>query len=372
MKKEIVIIHPLFRGGGGENVCLNVIEALQNNFELTLVYSGKEINLEKLNHFFGTSIYDDKIKLLHVPSPNKGVILNVRLIERYLRKKLSRYNLLFSTSSDMDFGKRGIQYVHYPRFARDNNFSLVKKIYRFFCDLVSSYSKEKMKENLTLTNSKWTAEKIKEAYNIESTVIYPPVKDDFPEVPWEEKENTFICAGRIDPGKNIERNIEIIKKAREVYPEIKLYIAGIPGKKAYYNKIKKLVESNPDWVVLKGNLSKEELHSLMTRCRYGIHGMDEEHFGIVVAEMLKAGVIPFVPNGGGQVEIVKENENLVYNSKEDAVEKIINVLQDNSLQEIVREELKEHSKNFSEKKFKEEILNTVESFIKENENPNNI
>ncbi len=367
--KKIAILHSSFSRGGGTDLCLKIIEPLIKKYEMDFIYAGDKIDIEKINKFYGTSFSQNSFRKIHLLKGRKGTVLKSRILQKYFHKHNNLYTLPFSTCNEMDFKKKGIQYIHYPVF-KDNypeKFPLLKRLYRRGCKYISTYSEDRMKENLTLTNSKWTAEKIKEAYSIESTVIYPPVKDDFPEIPWEEKENAFICAGRIDPSKNIERNIEIIKKVREVYPEIKLYIAGIPGKKAYYNKIKKLVGNNSAWVVLKDNLSKEELHNLMTRCRYGIHGMDEEHYGIVVAEMLKAGAIPFVPNGGGQVEIVKENQNLVYNSKEDAVEKIINVLQDNSLQEIVREELKEHSKNFSEKKFKEEILNTVESFIKENE-----
>jgi glycosyltransferase involved in cell wall biosynthesis len=94
--------------------------------------------------------------------------------------------------------------------------------------------------------------------------------------------------------------------------------------------------------------------------------MDEEHFGIAVAEIVKAGAIPFVPNDGGQIEIVKENQNLVYNNKKEAVEKITNILKSPSLQKNLHEEIREHGKNFSEKKFKEEIKKIVEDFIKNN------
>ena len=42
----------------------------------------------------------------------------------------------------------------------------------------------------------------------------------------------------------------------------------------------------------------------MASHRYGIHGMREEHFGMAPAEMVRAGVIVWVPRGGGQMEIV--------------------------------------------------------------------
>ena len=50
--------------------------------------------------------------------------------------------------------------------------------------------------------------------------------------------------------------------------------------------------------------------------------MEEEHFGMVVAEMIKAACIVFVPKGGGQVEIVGEDERMIYDDMIEASEKI--------------------------------------------------
>jgi glycosyltransferase involved in cell wall biosynthesis len=45
----------------------------------------------------------------------------------------------------------------------------------------------------------------------------------------------------------------------------------------------------------------------MPTFRYGIHGMLDEHFGMAPAELAAAGCIVFVPNDGGQVEIVDDD-----------------------------------------------------------------
>ncbi|MCI0453956.1 MAG: hypothetical protein L0Y68_03040, partial [Candidatus Dadabacteria bacterium] len=66
-----------------------------------------------------------------------------------------------------------------------------------------------MKNNITLVNSDWTGNKIREFYGIEPTTVYPPVPGDFAEMPWEKKENGFVCVGRISPGKRFETVIEI-------------------------------------------------------------------------------------------------------------------------------------------------------------------
>ena len=61
----------------------------------------------------------------------------------------------------------------------------------------------------------------------------------------------------------------------------------------------------------------------MATHRYGIHGMREEHFGMAPAEMARAGCIVWVPRGGGQMEIVGREPVLMYDSEDDAVEKIV-------------------------------------------------
>ena len=54
--------------------------------------------------------------------------------------------------------------------------------------------------------------------------------------------------------------------------------------------------------------------------------MREEHFGMAPAEMVRAGMIVWVPNGGGQVEIVGNDPRLVYESDEQAIDQIVQVL----------------------------------------------
>ena len=50
--------------------------------------------------------------------------------------------------------------------------------------------------------------------------------------------------------------------------------------------------------------------------------MREEHFGMAPAEMARAGCIVWVPRGGGQMEIVGREPALMYESDDEAVEKI--------------------------------------------------
>ena len=81
--------------------------------------------------------------------------------------------------------------------------------------------------------------------------------------------------------------------------------------------------------------------------------------------MVKGGCLVFVPNGGGQIEIVKRKE-LIYDSKEDAIKKIKKVLSDRNLQKDLLNFLKEHSKIFSVDEFKRKTKEIIKKFLEKN------
>ena len=96
----------------------------------------------------------------------------------------------------------------------------------------------------------------------------------------------------------------------------------------------------------------------------GFYGRANETFGISVAEMVKAGCIPFVPSGGGPEEIVGENPNLIFHNNGEAVAKIVSVLSDEKLAGSLAETMKERALLFSVDKFRAELINLVDRMIK--------
>jgi ribosome-associated translation inhibitor RaiA len=80
--------------------------------------------------------------------------------------------------------------------------------------------------------------------------------------------------------------------------------------------------------------------------------------------MVKAGCIVFVPGEGGQAEIVN-HRSLIYNSVEDAVEKIDTVLRKPQLQAELREHLKNQGTKFSTNAFMEGLRAAAEKFLSE-------
>lgn len=224
-----------------------------------------------------------------------------------------------------------------------------------------------MKQNLSLANSDWTSQLINEVYGIPTTTVYPPVPVDFPTVPWEEREDGFVCIGRLDPAKRYEVLIEIVERVRARVPAAHLHIIANPllsrsEFRQYYQKMRRLVGDHAGWVTLHESISRQELTQLVARHRYGLHGMVEEHFGIAVAEMTLAGCIVFAPNSGGQVEILGHDERLLYDGVHDAVAKIQRVMDHPDQQVDLRQSLAPRQKLYSTETFARRMREIVRGF----------
>ena len=226
-----------------------------------------------------------------------------------------------------------------------------------------------MKQNLTLVNSNWTGSKFKERHGCEAVTLYPPVPGNFPEVPWEEREDGFVCIGRISPEKELEKLIGIVGKLRPHGKNVHLHIIGTTDNRSYYQKISRLARDNASWITLNENISRNELTRIVTQHRYGIHGMREEHLGIAVAEMIRGGCIVFAPRGGGQMEVIGNDDRLLYNTADEAALKIEQVMENSHLQNALRSHLAARRELFSAERFCREMRVFVRDFLAQQANP---
>ena len=301
-------------------------------------------------------------------------LLKYHLLIRYFKKSKKHFDVLFGTYKEIDFGRKGIQYIHFPdldlkKYNLDLPFftkiyykiNFIGNLYKNLCYLLSGYKEGNMKKNITLVNSGWTKDRVKKIFDVDSMVIYPPVLDDFIDKKWDEKENGFICVGRVVPVKGIESIINIIQLVRARGFDTHIHFVGPITDTAYYDKIKK-IDKEGRYIHFEGMVSRDKLVSMLLDHKYGINGRKDEHFGIAVVEIIKAGCIVFVPNGGGQIEIV-DNSSLIFENDEDAVEKIIKVLTDNNFQYSLKEHLSKRANLFSVKRFMEDIKKTIDKSI---------
>ena len=61
-----------------------------------------------------------------------------------------------------------------------------------------------------------------------------------------------------------------------------------------------------DYVILRPNIPLEELIKIIRKAKVYFHPKSGEHFGISIAEAMAAGLVPIVPDVGGQTEFVPQ------------------------------------------------------------------
>ncbi|MCL4395508.1 MAG: glycosyltransferase [Chloroflexi bacterium] len=372
-KKHLLVVDPVLNPpGGGPCVAVWALQALREIYSVDLL-TWEPVRFDEINRFFGTSLEAREFSCAHAPAwlcalvaldPDPYSFQRVAIMMRLARLRRRRYDLILSFMDEVSFGTRAIQYMHFPYMMRifGDEQRLIKTpgllgrcqaafFKRRPWRLISGFTFEDMSRNHTLVNSRWTGEHVKSAYGIEPTVLYPPVPGDFPDIPWEQRENGFVCIGRISGEKRFETIVEILSSIRARGNPVHLHIIGTFGGqrvgREYYSLVQRLAREHADWVTLEENVSRERLAELVSRHRYGIHAFEEEHFGIAVAEMIRGGCIVFVPNSGGQLEIVGADSRIRYDSIDDAVKKIQRVLEDGEAQRDLQAVLSERAKLFS-------------------------
>jgi glycosyltransferase involved in cell wall biosynthesis len=230
------------------------------------------------------------------------------------------------------------------------------------CDGVARVHSDVWKQNLTLANSHWSAQRLLKKYGIASQVVYPPVAIDFPLVPFSERDCGFVCLGRVSPEKCVHSVIAILQKVRERGHDVHLHILGGIDDSDYGRKVRSLAEQASEWVHLEGWVQGEHKIKLLTTHRFGIHARPNEPFGIAVAEMVQAGCLVFVPNEGGQVEIVNQPA-LAFADEAEAVEKIHAVLSDQAMQAKLLDGLRRGRNAFAVGTFVETMRRVVGDFV---------
>lgn len=380
--RRVGVVHPMFttrgvfHGGGGEAVCAHVLEALQDDYEVTLL-TFDSVNLEEMNLRFGTALSPDRIQIRLLSYPPglapllqghttlNGVTKN--LAAQQARRLRHKYDLLISTYNEMDLGEPGLQYIHFPDMALwlppELESALARRlpvrwVRRRALAVMSGFSYARMKRNKTLVNSRWTKRLVHQVHGIDAEVLYPPLRFDFPKVPWEQKEPGFVCVGRLFPNKRVHVIIEIVRQLRMSGIDTHLHIIGSLPDPEYGAEILRLCERHKDWCTYEGAPDRLRLVELLARHRFGIHAMEHEHFGIAVAEMAAAGAVVFIPAGGGQTEIVPFPE-LQYTSVEDAVAKVAAVFRDPVHARELHERLQRQMHSFSPTYFASRVRELV-------------
>ncbi len=222
--------------------------------------------------------------------------------------------------------------------------SFIKKPLRRF-DIKSAQNPDYL-----ITNSKFVQKWVKEKYNRDSTVIYPPVEvEDF--YISDDKEDYFITVGRIVKCKRFEIIVEAFKINGK-----KLIIVGDGSARKDLEK-----NSTPN-IHFVGFKNKDELKGLLAKARAFVFAAEED-FGIAIVEALAAGLPVLAYSGGASQELINNNNGILYDRQDPLVlNKALNKFLEKE-NEFNSVDIRESAKRFSKQRFQNEFKAFVEGTV---------
>ena len=345
-RARLLFVQPSFQPpGGGNGVAAWMLQTLVADYDIT-VLTWEPLVVDDVNRFYGTSLdrrdlrvatIAPTIRHLFAAMPTSMALLRAAVLTAHAREWARAFDATVSANNEGEYGRPHVQYVHYPMYLRPRPRSDLRwyhrstrllNAYYALADRLLDASFDRLAECHTFVNSDWTGRRYLALYgrgHLET--LHPPIRTSFPAVPWEARENGFVCIGRIDPQKRIETMIEIVGGVRRRLPDAHLHVVGTRAQRSYFRRVMDFARRFP-WVHVHERVPHDEVVRLIAQHRFGLHAMVDEHFGMAPAEMICGGCLVWVHDSGGQVEIVERDPRFVFRGPTDAVEKICALLDD--------------------------------------------
>lgn len=153
----------------------------------------------------------------------------------------------------------------------------------------------------SLANTRWTAAMMHRDGARARAVLYPPI-DAAPPPPGPRDPHHILALGRIVPAKRLPDAVAICDALRALGHPVTLQIMG-RGTGRSLHALQRLARTRP-WLTLSTDATDAERSAALSRATLGLHCCRGEHFGIAVAEMIGAGILPLVHDSGGVCELV--------------------------------------------------------------------
>lgn len=337
---------------GGELYMLTIAEFLSKDNEVNVFWDDKEI-LNRAARRFDLDL--TRIKLVE-----NIFSKDFSAKEKFLRTlRYDKIIYLSDGSIPLLFPKKLIVHFQAPLLSKNIPSSekskalLIKKV---FC------------------NSKFTKSYIDKAFNLNSKVLYPPVRSIEGS---EKKEKYILTVGRYQPYENgadfkkIGLLIEVFKKFYENNKDWKMKIV-TSVRRVDEEEFNKRIRANIDnsiEIIKNGEFNDVQNAYKKSMIYWHAAGYGEdidnhpervEHFGMSTVEAMTSGCVPIVVNLGGQKEIVKANENgFLWNTKEELLRITERISNDEKEREKISKNARKISGEYSKKRFCEELSKII-------------
>jgi len=346
-KMKATVIHPSFANfGGAELYAINVVKVLVEMGFSVKVYTLEEGDLLRYIGKLARSVKCIAVRPLLKTSSFYDILLNAYSFLKVKRFVDFNSNIVINTKANEVPVEADVCVVHYPLGYALYHWDRVPlgagvdpkyvsglfwRLYiQPFRVLFYRISRRLKSCKAIVTNSRWTAQLLKELGGMDSTVVYPPVDIDNPDLRTEEKgrESLVVTVSRFDPSKTLEAVLYVAKHV----PEAKFVLMGRVSDEAsyrYYHRMKSLRDGfSLRNVYLLPNLGDDAKKRILSKAKVYFHPTIGEHLGVAVLEGLAHGAIPVVHSfSGACIDIVRDSRyGYCYSTYKEAASIIENII----------------------------------------------
>ena len=295
--------------GGAEIYGLLMAESLEVNNEVSIIAfkpKKNDFNLENIFLKYGVqkfhTIFVDYFNLKHTIGTQ---------VRHKMNKVLGNYDLFINCSHGRLKGLKNVFSVHLIHFPSKR-----------YAGFLSGFKNKQYIDSYQgfICNSEYTRKYLKEYWNVDGVVVYPPIAmEPLKAETLVKKEKLILAVDRLVSDKKILEMISAFKELNKNYPnDFRFVIIGNKDNKEleYYQKI--VEASKGGRIEIYHDLKKSELVEWYKKAAIFWHakGYGEEldpemaeHFGMTTAEAMANGCVPVVINKAGQKEIVDHGKD---------------------------------------------------------------
>ena len=359
--KKILVVDWLEKYGGAERVltalnrqfdfekCYTLINIMSNN-DLTKVFLNKNVQIIESNLKFLKSnfrylffLFPYFISKFENDKENKLIISSSFSVAKGFKKKTGQLHICYYQARNQRYiwDNEKIYFSTWQSLILAPILNLLRRI-----DI--NHSK---RPDHIIANSHFVKNWIKKTYNLDSTVIYPPVDTSLFKLE-KNKKDYFITTARLEPYKRVDLLVKAFNQSKDT-----LYIVGDGSMKS---RLESTSDSN---IKFFDFLEPDEVKQLVSKAKAFVHAGIED-FGIAPVEAQSTGTPVIAYNKGGLSETVVEGKTGVFFNSQ-SVEAILEALTRFKKIEFDYEFISMHAAQFSEKNFATNIRNYIDSKIKE-------
>jgi glycosyltransferase involved in cell wall biosynthesis len=375
--------------GGAERSVATLAHALAADHDVEIVHHRPDLSAKKLGMFASLDLRP--VRFRHVPWPDTSWshCTSSNPITRFRAAKAWQAGLSDAADLFVTFthgvppfchANAGILVVLFPVFERQALWpwadagptSAWKRTTRrayYEWEWRQRFDTYETKLSISAFTRHWT----KQWWDLDTSVVYPPVDTEMPAVP---KRNVILSVGRFATAGLSKRHLDLVtlfRRMRLRHPERWTYrCTGALGDSAadrlYFSRVWHMAD--PDCHV-EANLSRRQLKRAFGAAKLFWHasGLDDgtrpelaEHFGIVTVEAMAAGCVPLVADTGGQREIVRDGiDGWRWSTLEELADMTRRVAADDALRRRMAVEARSRAQAFSSTLFVSRMKSEIEA-----------